>query len=114
MTGEYKKWLKSASVWVLVLFLVTMTGSAAQRQTKRGRNFGNPNWGGDAVLRETALQAGYEEGIKAGRTDRSRGEKFNFADESAYKDAAKGYKAQLGDKTTYQRYFRAGFENGYR
>jgi len=55
-----------------------------------------------------------EEGIKAGRNDRSRGERFDFENESAYKDATKGYNTRLGDKAIYQRYFRAGFENGYR
>jgi hypothetical protein len=111
MRCNYKNWLKSVSALALVLFLVTAAGSAAQRQAKRGRDWGNPNWGGSAVLRQTALQAGYDEGIKAGRNDRSRGERFNFEDESAYKDATKGYNTQLGDKTIYRRYFRAGFEN---
>ena len=110
-----KNWLKIVSASALVLFLVTAAGSVvAQRQAKRGPDRGNPNWGGSAVLRQTALQAGYDEGIKAGRNDRSRGERFNFENESAYKDATKGYNTRLGDKTIYQRYFRAGFENGYR
>ena len=73
-----------------------------------------PELGGLTELRETALQSGYDEGIKAGRNDRSHGERFNYTDESEYKAATKGYSASLGDKTTYQRYFRAGFENGYR
>ena len=114
MTGNQKNWLRSVSVLALVLLTVTVTGSAAQRVSKRGPNRGNPRFGGSAVLRQTALQAGYEEGIKAGREDLSRREKFNFADESAYKDATKGYNAELGDRAIYQRYFRAGFENGYR
>ena len=114
MRWHYKNWLTRVSVWALVLFLM-MAGSAdAQRQAKRGPARGNPNWGGSTALRQTALEAGYDEGIKAGRSDRSRGERFNFADESAYKDATKGYNAQLGDKKLYQQYFRAGFENGYR
>lgn len=114
MWSNYRNWLKSVSLWMLVLLLVTTAGSAAQRQAQRGRDGGNPNWGGSAELRQTALQAGYDEGIKAGRTDRSRGNRFNFEDETTYKDATKGYNTQLGDKALYRRYFRAGFENGYR
>ena len=95
-------------------FLVAVSGNAAQREAQRGRDAGNPNWGGSAVLRQTALKAGYDEGVKAGRDDRSRGARFNFEDEMAYKDATKGYNKQLGDKAVYRRYFRAGFENGYR
>lgn len=114
MRSNYRNWLKSVSLWMLVVLLVTTAGSAAQRQAQRGRDGGNPNWGGSAELRQTALQAGYDEGIKAGRTDRSRGNRFNFEDETTYKDATKGYNTQLGDKALYRRYFRAGFENGYR
>ena len=114
MKCTHRNLFRSVSVLTLVLLLVTAVGSAAQRQTQRGRDGGNPNWGGSAELRQTALQSGYDEGIKAGRTDRGRGERFNFEDETAYKDATKGYNAQLGDKALYRRYFRAGFENGYR
>jgi hypothetical protein len=39
----------------------------------RGRNWdGYPNWGGTFELRQTALNAGYNEGAKLGREDRSR------------------------------------------
>jgi len=113
MKSNRREWLKTVSVLTLALFLVATAGSSmAQRAAKRGR--GNPNWGGSTELRETALQSGYDEGIKAGRNDRSHGERFNYTDESEYKVATTGYSASLGDKTTYQRYFRAGFENGYR
>ena len=114
MKCNHKDWLKSVSAWAFVLFLVTAVGRAAPPPAQREPDGNIPNWGGSAELRQTALQAGYDEGIKAGRTDRSRGQKFNFEDEIAYKDATKGYNKQLGDKKLYRRYFRAGFEKGYR
>ena len=56
----------------------------------------------------------YNEGIEEGRNDRRRNERFNFTDESDYRSATKDYNSRLGNRGLYQRYFRAGFENGYR
>ena len=94
-----------------VFLVLTAGGASAQRKAKRGP--GNPNWGGSAQLRQTALNAGYEEGLVAGRNDQQRRERFNFKDESEYQSATKGYNSSLGDRALYQRYFRAGFEKGY-
>jgi hypothetical protein len=85
-----------------------------RREARRGYGWGNYNWGGSAQLRQTALNAGYNEGIKEGRNDRRRGDRFNFTDESDYRSATKDYSSRLGSRALYQRYFRAGFENGYR
>ena len=41
-------------------------------QDRRNRDWdGYPNWGGSFDLRQTALNAGYNEGTKEGRNDRS-------------------------------------------
>lgn len=86
-----------------------------RREARRGREWGGyGNWGGSSQLRQTALNAGYNEGIKEGRNDQRRGERFNFADESDYRNATKDYNSRFGNRALYQRYFRAGFENGYR
>ncbi len=88
------------------------------RRNGRGRgrrsNDDYPDYGGSFQLRQTALNAGYNEGIKEGRNDRRRGDRFNFADESDYRSASKDYSSRLGSKSLYQRFFRQGFENGYR
>jgi len=82
---------------------------------RRGRDWnGYGSYGGSNQLRQTALNAGYNEGIEEGRNDRRRNERFNFSDESDYRNASKDYSSRLGDRGLYQRYFRAGFENGYR
>ena len=75
---------------------------------------GYGNYGGPFQLRQTALNAGANEGIKEGRKDRSRGERFDFTDESAFRSATKDYSSRLGDRYIYQRYFREAFESGYR
>jgi len=70
-------------------------------------------YGGSAQLRQTALNAGYNEGIKEGRKDRSRGERYEFRDEDDYRNATIDYSSRLGSRALYQQYFRQGFENGY-
>jgi hypothetical protein len=83
-------------------------------RTRRGRNWdGYGNLGGSAELRQTALNAGYNEGNSQGRKDRNRRNNYDFQDQSAYQKATKDYSSRLGDRDVYQRYFRAAYENGY-
>ncbi|HEY9282532.1 MAG TPA: hypothetical protein VIP46_03665 [Pyrinomonadaceae bacterium] len=85
-------------------------------RTNQGRygNYDNyPNYGGDYNSRQTALNAGYNEGIKEGREDRQRGEQFEYRDESDYRSATKDYNSRYGDRGIYQRYFREAFARGY-
>jgi hypothetical protein len=78
-------------------------------------NYDNyPNYGGSYNFRQTALNAGYNEGIKAGREDRRRGERYEFRDEGAFQSASKDYNSRMGDRYAYQSYFRQAFETGYR
>jgi len=82
---------------------------------RRGRyNDGYPDLGGSPNFRQTALNAGYNEGIKAGRDDSRRGRGYEFRDESAFRKATKDYSSRLGgDRGIYQTYFREAFANGY-
>ena len=85
-------------------------------RTNQGRygNYDNyPNYGGDYNARQTALNAGYNEGIREGRNDRQRGEGFEYRDESDYRNATKDYNSRYGDRGIYQRYFREAFARGY-
>lgn len=83
-------------------------------RNRRGRNGdGYGNYGGSNQLRQTALNAGANEGNKAGRKDRSRGERYDYTDEGAYQKATKDYSSSLGDREIYRRYFREAFEHGY-
>jgi hypothetical protein len=82
------------------------------RDNRRGRgrrsNDEYPNWGGSFQLRQTALNAGYNEGIK----DRNR-RRHDFRDFSAYQKATKDYNSRDGDRELYRRYFREAFQNGF-
>src|SRR5712691_13096915 len=83
-------------------------------QDRRSRNWdGYPNWGGSYDLRQTALNAGYNEGTKEGRNDRARNRHANFQDFSTYQKATKDYNSRLGDRELYRRYYRRAFESGY-
>jgi hypothetical protein len=87
-----------------------------RRRNRRGGQYndGYSDLGGSFQLRQTALNAGANEGNKEGRKDRSRGERFDFTDESAFQKATKDYSSRLGDREIYRRYFREAFEHGYR
>ena len=81
---------------------------------RRGRyNDGYPDLGGSFNLRQTALNAGYNEGIKAGREDRRRGRNYEYQDANAWQKATKDYSSKLGDRGIYQIYFRQAFANAY-
>src|SRR5439155_18396825 len=86
----------------------------ANGQGGRGRNWdGYPNWGGSYDLRQTALNAGYNEGSKEGRSDRDRGRHSDYSSFSAYEKATKDYSSKLGDRERYRRNFRRASESGY-
>ena len=141
MKSNAKGLLKRASVLALGMLFVLPTAGFAQygqrredrrerredrredrqerreerREERRGRDWGNyGGWGGSSQLRQTALNAGYNNGVEEGRRDRQRNERFNFTDESDYRKGTEDYSSRLGSKSLYQRFFRQGFENGYR
>ena len=64
-------------------------------------------------MRQTALNAGFSEGAKQGRTDRSKRNTRGFQDRSTYQKATRDYSSGLGDREVYQRYFREAYEHGY-
>jgi hypothetical protein len=85
------------------------------RGRRRGGRGGDdyPNYGGSFQLRQTALNAGYNEGIKEGRKDHQKGRRYEFQNSSAYQKATKDYNSRDGDRELYRRYFQMAFENGY-
>jgi hypothetical protein len=84
------------------------------RNRRDGRfNDGYPDLGGAFDLRQTALNAGFADGVKEGRRDRNNRERFDFRDEGNYQKATRDYSSRLGDRYLYQRYYREAFEHGY-
>ena len=89
-------------------------GGNASAQDRRNRNWdGYPNWGGSYELRQTALNAGFNEGSKEGRNDRAKGKRSAYSDFSDYQKATSDYSSKLGNRELYRRYYRRAFESGY-
>jgi len=84
-----------------------------RREARRGRDWNGGSYGGSFQLRQTALNAGYNEGIKVGRKDYNRRGRSDYRNNSAYRKADEDYSSRLGDKELYRRYYRAGYDNGY-
>src|SRR5258706_15300136 len=88
-----------AVVWSLLLIIGIGLGSSAQAQydrNRRGRNWDNyGNYGGSFQLRQTALKAGYNEGMKNGTAARSRKKKNKFTDQKTYRKKTKNKKSPL-------------------
>jgi hypothetical protein len=83
-------------------------------QNRHGRDWDRyGNYGGSSELRRTALNAGYDEGVKEGRKDRGNGSRTEYRNLSSYQKATKDYSRRLGDRELYRRYFREAFEDGY-
>ena len=81
---------------------------------RRGRSSdGYPNLGGSFDLRQTALNAGFADGAKAGREDRRRGRGYDVQGHSEYQRATRDYNSSRGDRYLYQQYYRVAFEHGY-
>ena len=89
-------------------------GNDSNRPARHGRNWdGYGNFGGSPQLRQTALNAGYNEGNKQGHKDHNKRNSYGFQSQSAYQKATKDYNSRLGDREVYRHYFRAAYENGF-
>src|ERR1041384_5597224 len=83
-------------------------------QNRRDRDWDRYGiYGGSSELRRTALNAGYDEGVKEGRKDRGNGSRTEHRNLSSYQKATRDYSRRLGDRELYRRYFREAFEYGY-
>ena len=112
-TRELLKITHFALVSLLLVGIGVASTSSVAAQ-RRGRNWdGYPNWGGSYQLRETALNAGYNDGSKEGRNDRNRNRYRSASEFSSYQNATKDYSSRLGDRDLYRRYFQLAFERGY-
>src|SRR6266566_9358103 len=109
--------MKSRTIQFVILSLlligIGVAASSSVAAQRRNRWDGYPNWGGSYQLRETALNAGYNEGSKEGRNDRNRNRYRSAQEFSAYDNATKDYSSRLGDRDLYRRYFQLAFERGY-
>lgn len=60
-----------------------------------------------------AMNYGYEQGYRAGQSDRYDGWGYDYQNSYGYQDAAYGYDSYYVDMNEYSYYFREGFRRGY-
>lgn len=84
--------------------------NARYRVYRNGRYYQTDNRGAD-VLRQ-AVNAGYQQGYRAGQQDRSYRRGGNYRNSSVYRNGNYGYQRYV-DEREYQYYFQQGFERGY-
>jgi hypothetical protein len=86
--------------------------TAPNYRYRRGGHYYQTNQYGIRIL-EQALQAGYNEGYKAGRADREDRWRYDYRSAFAYRDANYGYDGRYIAQDEYNYYFREGFRRGY-
>lgn len=83
----------------------------AYRYYRSGRYYEVNRYAADQL--RDALRFGYEEGVRAGQSDRQDHWRFGYNDTFAYQDATFGYNGYYVGLSDYQYYFREGFRRGY-
>lgn len=88
------------------------TYAPPQYRYSRGGRYYEANQYGADMLRQ-AVRYGYEEGVRAGQSDREDRWRNNHQDSFGYQDATYGYNGYNVDLPEYRYYFREGFRRGY-
>jgi len=83
----------------------------AYRYNYGGQWYSTSRYGAD-MLRD-AVRRGYQEGLRAGRSDRHRRWDRGYRDSRMWIDASYGYSSNYVRRADYQHYFRQGFDRGY-
>jgi len=92
-------------------FVYTDYGTPDYRYYRDGQYYNVNQYGADLLRR--AVDAGYEQGFRAGQADRQDGWQFDPENCDAFLDATYGYDGYYVDVAEYQYYFREGFRRGY-
>lgn len=94
----------------------------AQKAEEQARKHGYRLYRGDRYyetdqrgvdLIRRAINAGYQQGYRAGANDRRYARRDDYRDEPYYRSGTYGYQTYV-DRDQYQYYYREGYERGYR
>jgi hypothetical protein len=80
------------------------------RVNRNGRYY-NTDQRGAELLRQ-AVNAGYQQGYRAGQTDRSNRRRSSWTNNGVYSSGNYGYESSV-DSSQYRYYFQQGFQKGY-
>lgn len=89
---------------------VYANNSNRYRVYRNGSYYNTDNRG--AELLRQAVNAGYQQGYRAGQTDRNGRRNGSWDNSSVYRDGTYGYQSYV-DRNQYQYYFQQGFQKGY-
>lgn len=82
------------------------------RYRRNGNYYYTSSYG--AAMLKRAVNDGYDQGYRAGQSDKYDGWRNSPRDSYGYTDASYGYDSYYVSLNEYQYYFRQGFERGYR
>ncbi|MEP7212905.1 MAG: hypothetical protein ABI791_07510 [Acidobacteriota bacterium] len=77
---------------------------------RNGRYYNTDQRGAD-LLRQ-AVNAGYQQGLQAGRSDHNSRRRSSWTNSTVYRNGTYGYQTYV-DRSQYQYYFQQGFQRGY-
>jgi hypothetical protein len=60
-----------------------------------------------------AQDNGYRDGLRQGQDDVNRRRRYDYNDDSRYRDASNGYRSEYGNRDAYRNAYREGFKRGY-
>lgn len=80
-------------------------------RVNRGGRYYNTDQRGAEMLRQ-AVNAGYQQGYRAGQQDRNSRRRSSWNNNSVYSQGTYGYQSHV-DRSQYQYYFQQGFQKGY-
>jgi hypothetical protein len=69
--------------------------------------------GGRNDVYRVAQQNGYRDGLRQGQDDLNRRRRYDYNDDSRYRDASSGYRSEYGNRDAYRQAYREGFQRGY-
>jgi len=78
----------------------------------RNGGFFQTDYNGVGMLQQ-AINFGYQQGVQAGRSDRSYRRGSNFEDADDFRSGMYGYSGSYVNSSEYSYYFREGFRRGY-
>jgi hypothetical protein len=78
-----------------------------------GRGGYDDNGRGRSDVYRIAQENGYRDGLRQGQDDANRRRRYDYNDDSRYRDASSGYRSEYGSREAYRSAYRQGFQRGY-
>lgn len=80
---------------------------------RNDRDYDDYGRGGRNDVYRIAQENGYRDGVRQGQDDANRRRRYDYNDDSRYRDASSGYRSEYGNRDAYRNAYREGFRRGY-